>query len=160
MNQKTLFSTAKKIRRNPSAKDLTPAERNALIQYYRVGIDGLVRVKGKTIKSLMNKDLLTGHGFTQSGKWLAKKLSDEEHEKSLGWKSNPSRRWYVGVNRAGYHTFSCASKPTQQSHGAIYNAVIGPFRTKRGAEYMAKYGKGNPHLQTVDDAERFAAGAY
>ena len=28
--------------------------------------------------------------------------------------------------------------------------------TKRGAEYVAKYGKGNPHIQHVRDAERLA----
>lgn len=35
-------------------------------------------------------------------------------------------------------------------------AVIGPFRTVRGAEFMRQYGEGNPHCQTVGDAERLA----
>ena len=37
-----------------------------------------------------------------------------------------------------------------------YLAVIGPFKTIRGAKYMANYGLGNPHLQCVADAERLS----
>lgn len=35
-----------------------------------------------------------------------------------------------------------------------YNAVIGPFRTKRGAKFMLKFGQGNPHCRNVSDAEK------
>lgn len=69
------------------------------------------------------------------------------------------RKWYVGISDLGVkrETFTSYSEPTEKSHGHKYAAVIGPFRTKRGAEYMAKYGRNNPHLQHVDDAERLAA---
>lgn len=62
---------------------MTQAHRDALIAYYRVGIDGLQHVKGRTIKALMDMGYLTGHGFTPEGKALAKQLSDEEHEKIM-----------------------------------------------------------------------------
>ncbi len=37
-----------------------------------------------------------------------------------------------------------------------YLAVIGPFKTKRGAEFCRDYGRDNPHCQCVNDAERLA----
>lgn len=46
--------------------------------------------------------------------------------------------------------------PTEQSHGDFYNAVIGPFKTLRGAQFMRQFGQGNPHCQTVNDAEKLA----
>ena len=70
------------------------------------------------------------------------------------------KRYYVGLrSNSTVHyrnVFLCPHVPTQGSHGVLYSAVIGPFRTKRGAEFMAKHGHGNPHLQTVADAERLA----
>lgn len=44
--------------------------------------------------------------------------------------------------------------PTWTTHGETYAAVIGPFYTKRGALFMATYGRGNPHCRTVNEAER------
>lgn len=38
----------------------------------------------------------------------------------------------------------------------IYMYSIGPFRTRRGADFMAAYGANNPHCQCVADAERLA----
>ena len=38
-----------------------------------------------------------------------------------------------------------------------FAAVIGPFRTMRGAIFMRDHGRGNPHCQCVADAERLAA---
>lgn len=64
------------------------------------------------------------------------------------------RRWYVGLKNGDRHLFYSDSEPTQLSHGSIYNAVIGPFRTKRGACFMVNFGASNPHCQTVSDAER------
>ena len=62
-------------------------------------------------------------------------------------------RPYVGILENGtYETFRSEKTPTQASH-MQYNAVIGPFKTMRGAKYMAAYGKSNPHLQHVGDAE-------
>ena len=39
-----------------------------------------------------------------------------------------------------------------------FATVIGPFRTLRGARFMREHGRGNPHIQCVNDAERIAAG--
>lgn len=46
-------------------------------------------------------------------------------------------------------------EPTPETHPQ-YSAVIGPFRTVRGARFMAQFGANNPHCQTVADAERIA----
>ena len=65
---------------------------------------------------------------------------------------------YVGirVDSGQREVFKHHAIPTQHSHGHLYVMVIGPFRTLRGAEYMAAHGANNPHLQTVRDAERAA----
>ena len=65
-------------------------------------------------------------------------------------------RYFVGCVDAKREVFRSAEIPTWASHGRLYNAVIGPFRTKQGAEFMAKYGQSNPHCQCVADAERLA----
>ncbi len=65
------------------------------------------------------------------------------------------KRIYVGVNRYGREVFNSATVPTEQSHGHLYGATIGPFRTRRGAEFMAANGN-NPHCQSVADAERLS----
>ena len=52
--------------------------------------------------------------------------------------------------------FSASKTPTQESHGHLYTAVIGPFKTKVGASYFARYGRNNPHIRSADDAERLA----
>jgi len=65
--------------------------------------------------------------------------------------------YYVDVTAySGRKLFRSKTIPTGASHGDLYNAVIGPFRTKRGAEIMRDFGQGNPHLQTVADAEWMA----
>ena len=67
-------------------------------------------------------------------------------------------RPYVGIGPDGKRkVFRSASKPEAETQGSIYSAVIGPFRTVCGAEFMAKFGAGNPHCQSVADAERLAA---
>lgn len=66
-------------------------------------------------------------------------------------------RPYVGITSNGdRETFRSLSNPTPEVYGKQYTAVIGPFRTVRGAEFMRLYGRANPHLQTVADAERLA----
>lgn len=55
-----------------------------------------------------------------------------------------------------YKTFRSPDTPTEDSHGGAYLWVIGPFRTARGARFMADFGWNNPHCQTVDDAEHLA----
>ncbi len=66
---------------------------------------------------------------------------------------------YVGCKGGRREVFRSEQRPTQQSHGHLYMAVIGPFRTKRGAEFMARCGGNNPHVRCVADAERIAAAA-
>ncbi len=72
-------------------------------------------------------------------------------------------RFYVGCtvkhNKDYFHpytVFTSQTTPTRETHGRIYLYVIGAFITKRGAEFMEKYGHGNPHCQCVADAERLA----
>lgn len=65
-------------------------------------------------------------------------------------------RYYVGLAGNARFLFRSATAPTEATHGAQFNAVIGPFQTKRGAEFMRAYGRGNPHCQCVADAERLA----
>lgn len=66
------------------------------------------------------------------------------------------RKWYVGHVANGLEAFHSDCTPTESSHGNQYRAVIGPFRTKRGAKWTERYGYMNPHFVTVDDAERLA----
>ena len=64
---------------------------------------------------------------------------------------------YVGIKKSGKReVFKNNSTPTELNHGYLYFAVIGPFKTMRGANYMSKYGCNNPHLQDVADAERIS----
>jgi len=65
-------------------------------------------------------------------------------------------RLYVGYTLGAMAVFRSATEPTFKSHGHLYNAVIGPFQTRRGADFMAQYGRNNPHVQHVRDAERIA----
>ena len=63
-------------------------------------------------------------------------------------------KYYCGMKSVDkWEVFRCNESPTYATHGRHYLAVIGPFRTKRGAQFMADYGYNNPHLQTVTDAE-------
>ena len=52
--------------------------------------------------------------------------------------------------------FHSVAIPTKQTHGHLYKAVIGPFKSKVGAGYFARYGKNNPDIRTAADAERLA----
>jgi hypothetical protein len=62
---------------------------------------------------------------------------------------------YLGLYEGGKREiFRSKFEPTHESHGARYLAVIGPFRTMRGAIFMRDYGRANPHCQCVADAER------
>ena len=70
---------------------------------------------------------------------------------------------YVGLKlncTSQREVFRAATAPTDNTHGAQYGAVIGPFRTVRAAEFMRDYGRGNPHCLTVADAERLAQREY
>ncbi len=64
---------------------------------------------------------------------------------------------YVGISKEGAREiFRASAGPPEELYGDRYAAIIGPFRTKRGAEFMRDYGKGNPHCQDVNSAERLA----
>ena len=67
-------------------------------------------------------------------------------------------RYYVGIrhNSIARRVFKSEMVPTQSTHGHLFSAVIGPFRTKRGACFCALFGHNNPHIQHVNDAERIA----
>jgi hypothetical protein len=69
----------------------------------------------------------------------------------------PKNRLWVGCGvECRREVFRNADTPTTASHGDRYFAVIGPFTTRRGADFMANAGVGNPHCQCVADAERLA----
>ncbi len=51
--------------------------------------------------------------------------------------------------------FKSATTPTSAEYPQ-YTAVVGPFRTMRGARFMQRYGIGNPHCQCVSQAEKLA----
>ena len=70
--------------------------------------------------------------------------------------SSKGSRIYVGVRGGFREVFHSVFTPTEASHGHLYGAVIGPFRTFKAARIMAHYGGGNPQLQSVADAERLA----
>lgn len=67
-------------------------------------------------------------------------------------------RYYLGLrfNPDVRQVFKSATVPTDRSHGAEYVACIGPFRTKRGAEFMRD--NPGPCVITVADAELRAKG--
>ena len=68
-----------------------------------------------------------------------------------------TQKFYVGCKYPNpREVFKSESLPLYSTHGDRYSACIGPFRTKRGAEFMAKYRESNPHLCHVNDAERIA----
>lgn len=52
--------------------------------------------------------------------------------------------------------FHSTAIPNKQTHGHLYKAVIGPFKSKVGASYFARYGRNNPDIRTAGDAERLA----
>lgn len=63
-------------------------------------------------------------------------------------------RYYCGYKDGRPEVFKATTEPTAASHGERYAAVVGPFRTKRAAAWMAEHGNGNPHARSVADAER------
>lgn len=52
--------------------------------------------------------------------------------------------------------FHSTTIPTKQTHGHLYKVVIGPFVSRVGAGYFARYGRNNPDLRTAADVERLA----
>ena len=69
-----------------------------------------------------------------------------------------AKRIYVGCTAfTSWEIFRSETTPTFDDNPNDYAAVIGPFRTLAGAEFMCDYGKGNPHCSTVSDAEWLAS---
>ena len=67
------------------------------------------------------------------------------------------KRIYLGVKPGRImETFRSDVTPTEETHGSLYIYAIGPFRTIQGARFMATYGAGNPHCQSVSQAEKLA----
>ena len=64
--------------------------------------------------------------------------------------------FYLGKRGQDLTLFHSRTVPTKESHGHLYTAVIGPFKTKVGAGYFARYGRNNPNIRTAADAERLA----
>lgn len=71
----------------------------------------------------------------------------------------PGRRWYVGksVISGERDVFASGVAPTEETHGHLYAYVIGPHRTRRGADLMAAQRGDNPHVRTASDADRIAS---
>ena len=64
---------------------------------------------------------------------------------------------YVGIGYSGEReVFKSATLPVQETHAHLFAAVMGPFKTMRGARFYAEYGRANPHIRHVNDAERIA----
>jgi len=70
----------------------------------------------------------------------------------------PHKKYYVGaLSYQRKEIFQVSHTPTEDEYGDLYLYVIGPFRTKLGAEIMMKHGTNNPHIQHVRDAEKLAS---
>ena len=61
---------------------------------------------------------------------------------------------FLGLKQARREVFRADRTPTVDTHGRDYDAVIGPFRTLRGARFMRDHGRNNPHCRCVAEAER------
>jgi hypothetical protein len=72
----------------------------------------------------------------------------------------PVIKWYLGCTKnpdysIKYHMFRTEVKPSEDlyiQYGHVFFALIGPFKTKRGATYMQTH----PGCETVRNAERLA----
>lgn len=67
-----------------------------------------------------------------------------------------SAQYYCGYRGGRLEPFKATSVPTVGSHGHLYASVVGPFKTKRAAAWMAAHGHENPHARSVADAERLS----
>lgn len=61
-------------------------------------------------------------------------------------------RFWVGHNNGKRTAFTFVN-PTIETHGDMYKAVTGPFKTRRGAEYFAN----NPYYaESIDCVDEMA----
>lgn len=65
------------------------------------------------------------------------------------------KRWFVGNNLDKYirEAFKSDEVPTVATHGHLYTYVIGPFKTKRCAQWAKNHQFTT--LQTVDEMEAY-----
>ena len=55
--------------------------------------------------------------------------------------------FYLGKRPQGdLILFRSSNIPNKETHGHLFTAVIGPFKSKVGAHYFARYGRDNPQL--------------
>jgi hypothetical protein len=65
--------------------------------------------------------------------------------------------YYLGKRPQGdWILFASPVPPNNETHGHLYTCTQGPFRTRLAARWFNRYGRGNPHVHTVADAERLA----
>jgi hypothetical protein len=65
--------------------------------------------------------------------------------------------FYLGKRAQGdLILFRSSNIPTKETHGHLFKAVIGPFKSKVGAHYFARYRRNNPQLLTAEEVERLA----
>jgi hypothetical protein len=65
--------------------------------------------------------------------------------------------FYLGKRKQGdLILFRSSNIPTKESHGHLFTAVMGPFKSKVVAHYFARYRQDNPQLCSVDEVERLA----
>jgi len=73
-----------------------------------------------------------------------------------GIKIMAKEKIFVGINKdLGRNLIVSQTTPNRHSHPE-YIYAIGPFKTKRGAMFMQKYGQQNPHCRCVSDAEKLS----
>ena len=65
-------------------------------------------------------------------------------------------KYYVGYAYYTGRPSVFRSVETPQQGESLFASVTGPFRTKRGADFMAKHGRNNPHCRSVAEAEHCA----
>jgi hypothetical protein len=64
---------------------------------------------------------------------------------------------YLGRRPQGdWVLFASPVTPTKETYGHLYTCAQGPFRTRLAARWFNRYGRGNPLVHTVADAERLA----
>ena len=65
--------------------------------------------------------------------------------------------YYLGRRTQGdLILFHSLHVPTKELHGTSFVSVIGPFKSRVGASYFARYGRDDPRIRTAEDAERLA----
>jgi hypothetical protein len=64
--------------------------------------------------------------------------------------------YYLGKRGSELTVFHSIKVPTRESHGHLYAGVIGPFQSRIGAGYFARYARTNPCIRTAGDVERLA----